>query len=60
MRIAPTAARRPARAQVLSLAHTLLRSRPDLDRLAETVVDGAQDSYSAPEQLLAPTPREQG
>ncbi len=44
-----------ARAQILSLAQTRLRSRPDLDRLAETVVDGDQDPYSAAEQLLSPT-----
>ncbi|OBB69836.1 methylmalonyl Co-A mutase-associated GTPase MeaB [Mycobacterium sp. 852014-50255_SCH5639931] len=44
-----------ARAQILSLAQTRLRSRPDLDRLAETVVDGNQDPYSAAEQLLSPT-----
>ncbi|OBI03564.1 methylmalonyl Co-A mutase-associated GTPase MeaB [Mycobacterium scrofulaceum] len=48
-----------ARAQILSLAQTRLRSRPDLDRLAETVVDGDQDPYSAAEQLLSPAPREQ-
>ncbi|OJZ72251.1 LAO/AO transport system ATPase [Mycobacterium paraffinicum] len=48
-----------ARAQILSLAQTRLRSRPDLDRLAETVVDGDRDPYSAAEQLLSPTPREQ-
>ncbi|OBG96128.1 LAO/AO transport system ATPase [Mycobacterium sp. E3251] len=44
-----------ARAQILSLAQTRLRSRPDLDRLAEMVVDGDQDPYSAAEQLLSPT-----
>ncbi|OBG00187.1 LAO/AO transport system ATPase [Mycobacterium sp. 852014-52450_SCH5900713] len=48
-----------ARAQILSLAQTRLRSRPDLDRLAETVVDGHQDPYSAAEQLLSPTDRPQ-
>jgi LAO/AO transport system kinase len=48
-----------ARAQVLSLAQTRLRSRPDLDRLAEAVVDGDQDPYSAAEQLLSPTTWEQ-
>lgn len=48
-----------ARAQILSLAQTRLRSRPELDRLAETVVDGDQDPYSAAEQLLSPTPRDQ-
>lgn len=44
-----------ARAQILSLAQTRLRSRPDLDRLAEAVVDGDQDPYTAAERLLAPT-----
>ncbi|OBG64091.1 MULTISPECIES: methylmalonyl Co-A mutase-associated GTPase MeaB [unclassified Mycobacterium] len=48
-----------ARAQILSLAQTRLRGRPDLDRLAETVVDGDRDPYSAAEQLLSPTPRDQ-
>ncbi|BBY02728.1 methylmalonyl Co-A mutase-associated GTPase MeaB [Mycobacterium seoulense] len=48
-----------ARAQILSLAQTRLRSRPDLDRLAEAVVDGDRDPYSAAERLLSPTPREQ-
>ncbi|KKC06451.1 methylmalonyl Co-A mutase-associated GTPase MeaB [Mycobacterium nebraskense] len=48
-----------ARAQILSLAQTRLRSRPDLDRLAETVVDGDQDPYSAAEQLLSPPTRQQ-
>lgn len=44
-----------ARAQILSLAQTRLRSRPDLDRLAEAVVAGEQDPYSAAELLLSPT-----
>lgn len=59
---ADTRARRlaRARAQILSLAQTRLRSRPDLDRLAETVVDGGQDPYSAAEELLSAPPREQG
>ncbi|MGD1255735.1 methylmalonyl Co-A mutase-associated GTPase MeaB [Mycobacterium seoulense] len=48
-----------ARAQILSLAQTRLRSRPDLDRLAEAVVDGDRDPYSAAERLLSPAPREQ-
>ncbi|MGZ4512301.1 MAG: methylmalonyl Co-A mutase-associated GTPase MeaB [Mycobacterium sp.] len=48
-----------ARAQILSLAQTRLRSRPDLDRLAEAVVDGDQDPYSAAERLLSSTPRDQ-
>lgn len=45
-----------ARAQILSLAQTRLRSRPDLDRLAQQVVDGSQDPYTASEQLLSPPP----
>lgn len=45
-----------ARAQVLSLAQTLLRTRPDLDRLAEAVVDGDDDAYTAAEKLLSPPP----
>ncbi|BBX94911.1 methylmalonyl Co-A mutase-associated GTPase MeaB [Mycobacterium lacus] len=44
-----------ARAQILSLAQTLLRARPDLDRLAESVVDGGHDPYTAAERLLSPT-----
>ncbi len=44
-----------ARAQILSLAQTRLRTQPDLDRLAEAVVDGNQDPYTAAEQLLSPT-----
>ncbi|MGH3968839.1 MAG: methylmalonyl Co-A mutase-associated GTPase MeaB [Mycobacterium sp.] len=40
-----------ARAQILSLAHTLLRTHPDLDRLAESVADGRDDPYSAAEGL---------
>ncbi|MBW0015091.1 methylmalonyl Co-A mutase-associated GTPase MeaB [Mycobacterium sp.] len=43
-----------ARAQILSLAQTRLRTRPGLDRLAESVVDGHDDPYSAAEKLLAP------
>jgi GTPase len=43
-----------ARAQILSLAQTRLRTRPDLDRLAEAVVDGIQDPYSAADQLISP------
>jgi LAO/AO transport system kinase len=41
-----------ARAQILSLAQTRLRARPDLDRLAEAVVDGHDDAYTAAEKLL--------
>ncbi|OBI23553.1 ArgK/MeaB family GTPase [Mycobacterium sp. E2497] len=47
-----------AKAQILSLAQTRLRSRPDIDRLAEAVVDGDQDPYSAAERLLSPAPQE--
>jgi LAO/AO transport system kinase len=43
-----------ARAQILSLAQTRLRTRPDLDRLIESVVVGEQDPYTAAEQLLSP------
>ncbi|OBJ50126.1 LAO/AO transport system ATPase [Mycobacterium sp. 1423905.2] len=43
-----------ARAQILSLAQSRLRSRADLDRLAEAVVDGNDDPYTAAERLLSP------
>src|SRR3984957_1214188 len=43
-----------ARAQILSLAQTRLRSRPDLDGLAEGVVDGRDNPYTAAERLLSP------
>lgn len=43
-----------ARAQILSLAQTRLRTEPDLDRLAEAVVDGHDDPYTAADKLLAP------
>ncbi len=36
-----------ARAQILSLAQTLLRSHPDLDRLAGQVAEGGSDPYTA-------------
>ncbi|OBB07757.1 LAO/AO transport system ATPase [Mycobacteriaceae bacterium 1482268.1] len=42
-----------ARAQILSLAQTLLHSHTDLDRLAELVADGRSDPYTAAEQLFA-------
>jgi LAO/AO transport system kinase len=42
-----------ARAQILSLAQTRLRSHPDLDRVAESVADGRTDPYTAAEQLVA-------
>ncbi len=47
-----------ARAQILSLAQTRLRSRTDLDRLAESVVDGHDDPYTAAERLLSPPPQQ--
>ena len=43
-----------ARAQILSLAQTRLRTQPDLDRLAAAVVDGGQDPYTAADQLISP------
>jgi LAO/AO transport system kinase len=43
-----------ARAQILSLAQTRLRTRPDLDRLAEAVADGQDNPYTAAERLLSP------
>ncbi|SPM34544.1 Putative periplasmic protein kinase ArgK or related GTPase of G3E family, partial [Mycobacterium rhizamassiliense] len=43
-----------ARAQILSLAQTRLRTRPDLDRLAEAVVDGRDNPYAAADRLLSP------
>lgn len=42
-----------ARTQILSLAHTLLRTHPDLGRLAALVADGSQDPYSAAAALFA-------
>ena len=42
-----------ARAQILSLAQTRLRSHPDLDRMAELVAEGRSDPYTAAEQLFA-------
>ncbi len=41
-----------ARAQILSLAQTRLRSHPDLDRLAVQVAEGRSDPYAATEQLF--------
>lgn len=43
-----------ARAQILSLAQTRLRTHPELDRLAKSVADGNDDPYTAAERLLAP------
>ncbi|MFZ0831802.1 MAG: methylmalonyl Co-A mutase-associated GTPase MeaB [Mycobacterium sp.] len=46
-----------ARAQILSLAQTKLRTHPDLDRLAAAVADGSRDPYTAADLLLgAKTP----
>lgn len=45
-----------ARAQILSLAQSRLRTRLDLDLLAESVVDGRDDPYTAAERLLSPRP----
>ncbi|KUI29798.1 methylmalonyl Co-A mutase-associated GTPase MeaB [Mycobacterium sp. GA-2829] len=42
-----------ARTQILSLAHTLLRTHPDLDRLAGLVADGTHDPYGAAAGLFA-------
>jgi LAO/AO transport system kinase len=44
-----------ARAQILSLAQTLLRNHPDLDRLAKQVAESCGDPYTAAEQLINPT-----
>jgi LAO/AO transport system kinase len=45
-----------ARAQILSLAQTQLRTHPDLDRLAELVAEGSDDPYTVAEQLINPKP----
>ena len=49
----PERRRARARAQIVSLAQTRLRSHSDLDRLAELVADGRSDPYTAAEQLFA-------
>jgi LAO/AO transport system kinase len=51
---ADTRARRTARAraQILSLAATRLRTHPDLDRLAQSVASGLSDPYTAAEQIV--------
>ncbi|MGV0606425.1 ArgK/MeaB family GTPase [Mycolicibacterium sp. XJ1904] len=41
-----------ARTQILSLAQSLLRTHPELDRLAAAVADGADDPYTAAERLF--------
>ncbi|MBX7456005.1 methylmalonyl Co-A mutase-associated GTPase MeaB [Mycolicibacterium sp. 3033] len=45
-----------ARSQILSLAQTMLRQHPDLDRLAESVAAGSVDPYSAAAQLVTGDP----
>lgn len=42
-----------ARSQILSLAQTLLRNHPELDRLSASVAEGAEDAYTAAERLFA-------
>jgi LAO/AO transport system kinase len=49
----PGRRRARARAQILSLAQTRLRSHADLDRMAELVAEGRTDPYTAAEQLFA-------
>ncbi|MGE0215795.1 methylmalonyl Co-A mutase-associated GTPase MeaB [Mycolicibacterium sp.] len=44
-----------ARAQILSLAQSLLRTHPELDRLAEAVADGTADAYRAADRLIGRT-----
>ncbi|WP_330255670.1 methylmalonyl Co-A mutase-associated GTPase MeaB [Nocardia sp. NBC_00565] len=53
---ADTSARRAARAraQILSLAQTRLRTHPDLDDLAAAVAAGHHDPYTAADLLLRP------
>jgi LAO/AO transport system kinase len=41
-----------ARAQILSLAQTLLRNHPSLDQLAKLVAESCDDPYTAAEQLI--------
>lgn len=57
---ADTAARRTARAraQILSLAQTRLRTHPGLDDLAAAVAAGRHDPYVAADLLLLATPTE--
>ncbi|MEZ0338915.1 ArgK/MeaB family GTPase [Mycobacterium sp. pV006] len=42
-----------ARSQILSMAQTLLREHPDLDRLAAAVAEGASNPYAAAARLIA-------
>ncbi len=41
-----------ARAQILSMAQTRLRSHPDLERLAQAVAEGRDDPYGAADRLF--------
>lgn len=41
-----------ARSQILSLAQTLLRNHPELDRLSASVAEGGVDAYTAAERLF--------
>ena len=41
-----------ARAQILSMAQTRLRSHPDLERLAQAVAEGRDDPYGASDRLF--------
>ncbi|MCV7283472.1 methylmalonyl Co-A mutase-associated GTPase MeaB [Mycolicibacterium flavescens] len=41
-----------ARSQILSLAQSLLRTHPELDRLADAVAEGRDDVYAAAERLF--------
>lgn len=45
-----------ARSQIVSLAQTLLRHHPDLDRLAEAVAEGRDDPYEAAGRLFSGFP----
>ncbi|WP_197375091.1 methylmalonyl Co-A mutase-associated GTPase MeaB [Mycolicibacterium baixiangningiae] len=42
-----------ARTQILSLAHALLRTHPELDRLAGLVAEGTHDPYTVAETLFS-------
>ncbi len=42
-----------ARSQILSLAQTLLRNHPELDRLSASVAEGGVDAYTAAERLFS-------
>lgn len=48
----PARRRARARAQILSLAQSMLHTHPDLDLLAEAVADGRLDPYAAAQRLI--------